>query len=281
MICKALVVSGPGDFCYKDFDIGESIDGEVSVKVIFSSICKTDHHVVDGSLVYYKSGEANYPIITGHEWVGDLNGTPVVGLCILSSAGNRVEVGVVNKHGGHAQCVHMPRSALLEVPALEYKYALIEPLAVAIRGFKRLKVNKEDRILINGFGSIGRMFGRVLDYHNLKYDIYDIDICGNEPNWCDYNIIAECSGSSGVLGKFLECKGSKILLYGLNYDLLNINECVSNEIDIVTSLGSYMDDFKLAVEIMKDLTINECDFYELKDFSKALQNKKKVILSHV
>jgi len=42
-----------------------------------------------------------------------------------------------------------------------------------------------------------------------------------------------------------------------------------------------MDDFKLAVEIMKDLTINECDFYELKDFSKALQNKKKVILSHV
>ncbi|MAG24877.1 hypothetical protein CMI47_04785 [Candidatus Pacearchaeota archaeon] len=280
MKCKAIVVDSPNNFSYKEFNIGVPLDGEVVIEPVFSSICQTDHHIIDGSLLYYRTGEAKYPIITGHEWVGYLEGTPVVGMCIFDGEGQRIEVGVINKNGGHSDILFMSQKYILEVPNMEYKYSLIEPLAVATRGFGRLNLNGEEKIIINGFGSIGKMFGRVLDYHDIQYDIYDTKRHSTEPVWRNYDVIIECSGCKDVIGRFIKCKGSKILLYGLNYDLIDINTCVSNEVNIITSLGGDMKDFKLAIEIMKDLTINECDFYELKDFSKALHCKNKVILIH-
>lgn len=283
MKCKAIVVESPSNFSYKEFNIGDIPRDEVPISPVFSSICQTDRHIIDGSLLYYSTGEAKYPIITGHEWVGYFHKTPVVGMCILSDEDRRVEVGVVNRHGAHSDILFMPQKYIFEVPSMEYKYALVEPLAVSVRGFNRLGLSGAENIIINGFGSIGRMFGRVLDYYGLKYDIYDMSISDSEPNWSHYNVIVECSGAVGVLEKFTRCVGCKILLYGLRYDSIDMGRFVSNENNIITSLGAYADDFRRAIEIMDRSKIDrgECDFYVLEDFSKALKCKRKVIFEHV
>ena len=286
MKCLAVNTTAPCTTSYLDVDIGEPLNDEAVVDVSYSAICRTDFSVIDGSLIYYRNGHAKYPIITGHEWVGICEGTPVVGLCIIGCdkcrhclAGNpiycdnRIETGVVNKNGGHAQKVIMPRKALLEVPEASAKFAMVEPMAVAVRGFRRLNPSKSDKILINGYGSIGKMFGRVLMSHGYAFDFYDIRY-NRYCNWDGYNVFIESSGGKFSLKKMLNNKGCRILAYGFEYSPLDVNNCVANEITILTSLGSDKSDFQEAIDIVTDANLQDFEMHNLSNFNAGLERAK-------
>jgi glycosyltransferase involved in cell wall biosynthesis len=68
--CKAVVIHGPGKASLDEVEVPEAKPGDVMIRVAYESICATDLEIFDGTLGYYKNGQAQYPIIPGHEFSG-------------------------------------------------------------------------------------------------------------------------------------------------------------------------------------------------------------------
>lgn len=277
MKCKAIQVQGPYKFSWEAAEIGYPTPEESIVEVHYSSLCGTDHQVYTGELVYYRTGVAQYPIITGHEWCGTCEGQPVVGMCILGCGccdacneshpiwcQSRREVGIVNKNGAHAERIIMPSEMLLPIPEIAPKYALIEPLAVAIHGLRRVDL-KNRKILILGYGSIGKLCGEVLTQWGHSFEIYDPKYSTERTS--DADLIIECSGDATSFWRdYLERRGIEILLFGFEYKPIDPGILVSNEINLITSLGSNRQDFIEAIEIMRNIEFNSFEVIPLKLF---------------
>lgn len=265
----------------------------VNVRVAFSSICGTDHSIFSGNLVYYQNGIAKYPIITGHEWCGIYEGQPVVGICILGCGycnwclrnkpmhcNSRKEVGVVNKNGAHAEYLVVPEDSLVPIPEILPKYALTEPLAVCIHALNKIDLDESMRILISGYGCIGKLCGLVLKLNGYNYEVYDPKYT-EELNSLDFDIILECSGMS--LSKYLSIKGVQILLFGFDYENIEPAILSANEVDIVGTLGSTLQDFRVAVAIMKQIDLDWIEILPFMDFNKGVKYSKsgrKIIFEH-
>lgn len=82
--CRAMVCHGPGqDLEPEDRALPVPGAEEVLVRVLACGVCRTDLHVVDGDI------PANYPIVPGHEIVGEIvaTGADVTGLSIGARIG--------------------------------------------------------------------------------------------------------------------------------------------------------------------------------------------------
>jgi len=154
---------------------------DVLIKVKATGICGTDLEVIEGHLGYYTSGLAKYPIVPGHEWVGEIHavgenvkgfavGEHVVGetiipcwKCNYCHSGsyqrclNKMETGIMNKSGAFAEYLIYPARTLhklsKDVPIASG--CLIEPLSVAVNAAKRVSLKKSDFVVIFGDGPIG------------------------------------------------------------------------------------------------------------------------------
>lgn len=161
---KAVVIRGPGRASLEEIELPAVKPGDVLIRVAYEGVCGTDLEIVSGSLGYFKNGMSSYPIVPGHEfsgWVAQAGanvqhlreGDPVVVECIQScgecaqcAGGNwiacrqRTEVGVMGRNGAYAESVVVPGRFVHKIPAgLDMRVAaLCEPLAVALKGTKRL-----------------------------------------------------------------------------------------------------------------------------------------------
>lgn len=287
MKCKAIQVQRPHSFTFGEIDIGTPSSEESNVEVHYSSVCGTDYQVYTGELMYYKTGRAQYPIITGHEWCGTCDGQPVVGMCILGCGDcdacdeshpiwckTRQEVGIVNKNGAHAAHIIIPTEMLISIPEVSPKYALIEPLAVVVHGLKRVDLQNR-KILILGYGSIGRLCGEVLAQWGYSFNIYDPLYSFKRVE--DADLIIECSGDAdSFYWDHLERRGIEILLFGFEYKSIHPGTLVSNEINLITSLGSDKQNFIEAVDIMQKIEFNSFEVIPLKQFSGYKYSTKTI-----
>ncbi len=287
---KAIYVVGPGSWDISFVNTRDINDG-VDVRVGYSSICGTDIHVLNGSLIYYQNGVANYPIVTGHEWCGEYDGQPVVGLCIIgcencskceksqySHCENRREVGVVNKNGAHAKWITTWANTLIPIPTLSPTYALVEPLAVCVHALKKLTLKNQSTLVV-GRGCIGKLCSEILRLRGYEYKVCDscVELNG------DFDVVLECSGHKDALAPFLYKKGTTILAFGFDYESIIPGELVSNEISLITTLGSNKEDFTEAVEIVPYISMNffvERDFEEFRESLEISQMGQKVVLNH-
>ncbi len=65
MKTKAAVIYGPHqDFVIEELDLAEPSDGEVLVEVKASGVCRTDEHIIEGSM------QNPFPAVLGHEGAG-------------------------------------------------------------------------------------------------------------------------------------------------------------------------------------------------------------------
>ncbi|MEH6519336.1 MAG: alcohol dehydrogenase catalytic domain-containing protein [Halioglobus sp.] len=151
----------------------------VKIKVVSSSICGSDLHVMPSGMV---DG-----FILGHEFAGTTpDGTavavePVIscGECKPCHEGHKVHcsqtavITGITGNGGMAEYVDVPAESLVTLPTgLDISTAsLVEPLAVAVHGIERSGLNRGDRVLVIGAGPIGLATAAVLGAQEIAFDI--------------------------------------------------------------------------------------------------------------
>ncbi len=147
---KAFVCRGPKQFSLEDVEIGEPEIGEVRLKVLYAGICGSDLSIVHG-----RNPFASYPLIPGHEFVGEVVESkdasfragqlaavmPVVGCgeCESCRLGNvnrcrKVKLYGVHMNGGFAEYVLVKAKNLIpfEEPIQPNQAVFSEPLAVGV-----------------------------------------------------------------------------------------------------------------------------------------------------
>ena len=155
---KAIVAVAPDRVEIRDLPMPVPSKGEVRIRTAYCGICATDLSIIAGT------DRVDYPFVPGHEWSGvvdavgpggdpGLIGRSCVAENVLADGG---EVGF-ERPGGYGELfVTEARNLQLLAGEADMRAAtLIEPLAVCVRGMKRLDAPKTQEVLVFGDGPIG------------------------------------------------------------------------------------------------------------------------------
>lgn len=157
-------------------------DGEALIRVTYIGICGTDVHLLHGH-----HATATYPLIPGHEFIGELVeikgkdaghfkvGQRVVaqevlscGQCTACAKGEdnvcqSLRIIGIHADGGFAQYVKVPVRKMLAVPdgIDDLLAAMTEPLAVAVHDIRVSGLKVGETVLVIGGGPIGMLISIV------------------------------------------------------------------------------------------------------------------------
>lgn len=271
---------------------------EVLIRVAYTGVCSTDLEVYEGTLGYFRDGRARYPITPGHEFSGTVvrvgarvanvkPGDRVVAECVLScrsctfcaagsyaACADRREVGVMNANGSYASYVVTPAMYVHRIPPeLSLRAAaLAEPLAVVLRGIRRLGERAvRARAAVIGAGPIGNLAAQVLERRGVSVTVYNRSrerlTCLPESiarqtsldDLAHADTIVEATGSADALQTALRRSrtDAAILLLGFPYGTFahDFEDVVGNEKVIVGSVGGAAEDFKEALSLLPALVL--------------------------
>ncbi|MEK6978594.1 MAG: galactitol-1-phosphate 5-dehydrogenase [Candidatus Micrarchaeota archaeon] len=305
--------------------------GDVLVKVRCAGICSSDIGRYSSGKMVYK-----FPLIMGHEFSGEVAkiGEGVNSFSIGEKVAiyplipcNSCEFCKEGKHqlcekynylgsrtsGGFAEYVKCPVSCLVKVPkevGLE-DAALIEPMAVALHGVRKLKLQAGSSVLVYGMGTVGlfavqwaRIFGAgkiiVVDRNDFKLSVARKVGATHTVNSQSANVLSSVSEITGGRGTdfVVECsgasefefqslltvrKGGSVVFVGnpkskleIPDDILQKN-LVRKEVSILGSWNSVVnDDWQMCIDILAQGAI-DCKslvthHFQLKDISKVFSD---------
>lgn len=171
---KAICIEEPGKVIIKEIDKPVRKPGEALLKLLYGGICGSD-------LGSYRGGNpyVSYPRIPGHELAAEIvdiddneqglkPGMVVTcnpyfncGGCyscqrgLVNACTDNQTMGV-QREGGFAEYITMPVERLYDGKGLPAKtLALIEPFCISYHGVSRADVQKGERVLVVGAGTIG------------------------------------------------------------------------------------------------------------------------------
>lgn len=322
---KVVVIKGPDIHSVETREIPKLKVSDVLIKVAFVGVCPTDIEVAEGKLDYYAKGLARYPIVPGHEFSGlvvDVGkevtnvklGDKVVGECANGcgecpgcargdyfACPNRTEVGVINKDGAYAEYVTIPASRIHCLPEniTLRRAALIEPLAVSLKGIRKLKPVPGNSATIVGAGIIGCMCALALKHHRVHVTIIDckperLEITKNFADevrttigdTIDSDFAIEATGEPIVVQRLISVSkaGAKILILGLPLTEptpVIFGDIVGYDKTVLGSIASASRDWEEAIQILS-VTRDIVDSligkeFKLSDYKEAwdMTNKKK------
>ena len=271
---QALVNTGPGEIRWQELPLPEPGAGHVRIRTGFCGICATDLQMINGW------SRTAFPAIPGHEWAGTVNkagagvdqsmvGKWCVGENVLADGG---EVGFEHP-GGYAEYFITEAERLYIVPDStdQAQAALIEPLAVCVRGLTRVGMEGTEAALVFGDGPIGLIVVMMLAAGGVSRIImvggrqqrlqiargagasetYNYHECGAElvgrirkaNGGRGYPIVIECSGSGKALKTGMQCaahEGRIVVLgdYSTSRADFAWNELLLNEISLIGSNAS-------------------------------------------
>jgi 2-desacetyl-2-hydroxyethyl bacteriochlorophyllide A dehydrogenase len=178
---KAIVLNGPNDFSLQEIEDPVPTAEEVEIQVRMTGICGTDIHLLRG-----KNPFAAYPIIPGHEYMGEILSAPEkselkkgdrvtvfpaegCGKCEACKAGRLPHcpefkfIGVRLPGGCFAEKVvaHHKRVFPLPKQMTDEVGAMVEPTAVAVHANRRADLGKGMKVLVIGGGTIGLLIAQV------------------------------------------------------------------------------------------------------------------------
>jgi 2-desacetyl-2-hydroxyethyl bacteriochlorophyllide A dehydrogenase len=291
--------------------------GELLVRVAYEGICATDLEIFEGRLGYYKSGMAKYPIVPGHESSGTVvslgkkvtafeEGDRVVVECIQGcgvcsaclgdhsiACRERREVGVIGIDGGYAAYLVTRARYAHKVPGnvTLAQAALAEPLAVVIKGLRRLgassTANGPRRCAVVGAGTIGHLAARVLALRGHQVTVFDreaarlsllSEVATSSTSLGDldgFDWLVEATGDQSMLTPLLQqsATGATLLLLGLPYAPHNFSfeSIVGFDKTVVGSVGSSGADFEeaLATLPLLDTSVFLQAHYPLEEYERA------------
>jgi 2-desacetyl-2-hydroxyethyl bacteriochlorophyllide A dehydrogenase len=202
---RAVVIQGRHRAALTDIELPEVKPGDVLIKTAYVGVCATDLEILDGSLGYYASGVAKYPIVPGHEFSGTIamvgsnveglqEGDAIVAECIQScgrcdacarenwiGCASRREVGVIGQNGAYSEYLVLPGRFVHRLPRGSdlQRAALCEPTAVVLKGLRRLEWARRRQRPANcavvGAGPIGHLCALVLAHRGHRVTVFDAD----------------------------------------------------------------------------------------------------------
>lgn len=173
---KAAVIYKPGDIRVIEKDVPTPKENEVLIRIKACGVCGTDHSLYTGGF------PANYPVIIGHEFAGEVvaTGTDVKSLeigdrvtvdpnrtcrrcdyCRMGKEHLCVNLSSMGVHidGADAEYCVMVESNVYKIPdTVSFEAAAFtEPLACAVHGLEMGHVQHGDTVLILGAGGMGNL----------------------------------------------------------------------------------------------------------------------------
>lgn len=315
---SALVVHGPQRLHLEERRVPSLKPGEVLVRVSHVGICGTDLEIVDGRLGYYRHGLAHYPIVPGHESSGTIvalgprvaefaEGDRVVVECIQGCGEcaacrqdeaircrERREVGVFGQDGACAEYFVSRARYVHRVPpeVTLAQAALTEPLAVVLKGLRRLGSTAADRVArhcaVVGAGTIGHLAAQVLAARGHSVTVFDrvperlkalnggIATAEKLDDLGRFDWFVEATGQQAVLSDLMARSptGSTLLLLGLPYAdcSFNFESIVAYDRSVVGSVGSSALDFREALQTLPRIDTSALlrKSFPLEDYESAL-----------
>jgi 2-desacetyl-2-hydroxyethyl bacteriochlorophyllide A dehydrogenase len=197
---RAVVLTGPGDCEVRDVDPPLPGPLDVVVDVERVGVCGTDVELFAGTMPYFASGHATYPIRPGHEWCGRVSAVgeqvdrSVIGIrvtgdtmigcghCDRCRTGRhhvcdaRSEVGIRGGlPGALAEKLCVPAGSLVRLPAGvdEVAGALAEPAGTAVRAVEEAHIGPGARVLVLGAGTIGLLVALVAIGRGAVVEVVD------------------------------------------------------------------------------------------------------------
>lgn len=197
---KAICIEEPGKVTLKDIDKPVRGPGEALLKLLYGGICGSDLGTYRGANAY-----VSYPRVPGHEFSAEIieidendaglkpgmivtcNPYFNCGKCYscrrgLVNACTGNETMGVQREGAFAEYITMPVERIYDGKGLDPKVlALIEPFCISYHGVSRADVQKGERVLVVGAGTIG-----VLAAVAAKARGAEVTICDVAPDKLDY-----------------------------------------------------------------------------------------------
>lgn len=178
---KAIILRGPNDFSLEETPDPVPTSEEVEIKVFVTGICGTDMNLIRG-----RYSAATYPLIPGHETVGEILNAPgdstwrpgdrvtvfpAFGCrqCDACKAGRIAHcpeaktVGVLRPDGYFSERIvaHADRIFRLPEDMEDEDGAMVEPTAVAVHAVQRGQMEPGAKVVVIGGGTIGLLAAQV------------------------------------------------------------------------------------------------------------------------
>jgi len=237
-VMRAVRVSANG---IEVVDVPRPSGDGVKVRMRAAGICGSDLHMLE---------HGYHPAVTlGHELAGELSdGTPVAieplvpcGACEFCAVGDynlcrsapAMIVGIM-RDGGMAEELLVPERCLVPLAAgvSARDACLVEPLAVAVHGLRKIGVHGGQRVAVVGAGSIGlcavaaaRATGAEVGIAaRHEHQAAAAERLGARPVDGEYDVVIECAGSADALQKTCELAkpGAKLLLLSSYWEGLSL-----------------------------------------------------------
>jgi len=246
---KALKIEKPFKIFIDDYPTPELMNGYTLLKVSACGLCGTDLKI------YHGETEANYPIVPGHEIVGEVvksdvyaPGTKVVvdpnspcGVCDSCRQGRphlceSLEATGVTRDGGFAEFVLVKNSQVYPLGNVPVNKAVFaEPLSCVLHGLDLVGNVHVSDVLVVGGGPIGSIFAILIDRFSVgKLFLIEVEekrgeflkevilknsraeVIEHSPE-DKFDVVVEASGSvKGLKSAFEHLKpGGKLLIFGV------------------------------------------------------------------
>lgn len=321
MVMKAIRILSPGIVELIEMEKPVPQEGEALLKLLYGGICGSDLNSYRGNNAYLQ-----YPRIPGHEFsaqiveingdAGDLKVGDIVtcnpyfncGECYsckrkLVNACMSNETMGVQRDGAFSEYIAMPISRIISGRGLDAKtLALIEPFCIGKHGINRAKVQKGDKVLVVGAGTIGVLAAMAAKADGAEVYITDIAakkldyamrfgfagaILNDSPaNFAacvaeitggnGFDITVECVGLPSTLQNCLDsvCFGGKVVVIGVGKHNIDLDFTViqKKELNIFGSRNAMTEDFEELIDtvIKQKIRLDEV-ITNLYDFTDAEQ----------
>lgn len=264
---------------------------EVKIELVYGGICGTDLSVFKGAVQY-----ATYPVRPGHEVVGVIveagtealypPGTRVVvlpnsfcGTCVKCRMGktniclHKKSMGI-NTDGGFSEEIVVSSRFVLPIPddLPDEKAVLIEPLAVIVHAFQKVKLGKGTSVAIIGCGNEGKLAVLLASFLGADVTAVDINpaklevvrqmghkvrtVLPEELQGETFDVVIEAAGTKSSIesGIQLVTPGGSMVLVGITQEAtFPVAHVVRSELTLYGSIiYSFPDDFLKTIEYLRN-----------------------------
>lgn len=299
---KTIMIPEPGKVMMTETEMPEVKQGEALLKILHGGICGSDLGTYRGTFAY-----AGYPRIPGHEFsaqivkIGENDRGLKEGMIVTCNPYFNCqkcyscERGLVNccesnetlgaqRDGAFSEYVTMPVERIYDGKGLSPKsLALIEPFCISYHGVSRADIQKGDKVLVIGAGTIGVLAavaakakgGEVyiadIAEEKLQYAYHTFGLAGmikndSEENFAnrvreitgDHHGFDVCIEAVGLPSTFQNCIdaaafGGRVVLIGVGKKNLDFNFTMiqKKELDILGSRNALKADFTELIDLVK------------------------------